>query len=89
MLITSKLAVFGSIDFRTIFVKFVLAVLVTRIRKCVTFCAMPKKSDILLIVPKTAMITFVGEVDGTKCGKLYCYKHWALANETYKAPNFC
>ena len=42
----TKLATFGSIDFPTIFA---MAVLDTRIRKCLTFCAMPNSASFVFI----------------------------------------
>ena len=57
----------------------IMAVLGTRIRKCLTFCAIPKTfSNSCAQNHHDLLAKIVGEVDGTKCGELCCYKHWAL-----------
>ena len=53
MLVTTKLAALSSIGMFYNFCQEIMAVLGTRIRKCLTFCAMPKKSDIFwFLCPK-------------------------------------
>ena len=86
MLITTKLAAFGSINFPSIFAKrswlFWAQELenVWLFRHCTksqTFsnsCAQ-NRHDLLAKI--------VGEVDGTKCGELCCYKHWTLGSVPY------
>ena len=62
MLISTKLAVFGSIDFPDNFCQEIMAVFSNS-------CAQ-NRHDILAKI--------VREVDGTKWGELCCYKHWTL-----------
>ena len=62
----------------------IMAVLGTRIRKCLTFCAIPKTfSNSCAQNHHDLLAKIVGEVDGTKCGELCCYKHWTLVSNFY------
>ena len=59
MLITTKLAEFGSIDFPDNFCQEIRTVLGTRIRKCLPYFEMPKMSRHFLILElETAMISW-------------------------------
>ena len=83
MLITIKLTAFGSIDFPDNFFQEIMAVWAQELENVWLFVQCLKSQTFSNSCAQNRhdlLAKIVGEVDGTKCGKLCFYKHWALVH---------